>query len=85
MKPGTIVEVDGKEATVVYNGLDGIGVIWGRHVLSQEDKALILQGVGNLEAIDANGPPPESWSNARDRGLLPQAIVKHAVKLEEAS
>lgn len=32
MKPGTLVKLpDGREGTVVYHGLDGYGVKWGRH------------------------------------------------------
>jgi hypothetical protein len=31
MKPGTIVRLpDGREGTVVYNGLIGYGIVWGR-------------------------------------------------------
>ena len=31
MKPGTIIRLpDGREATVVYHGLDGYGIRWGR-------------------------------------------------------
>lgn len=34
MKPGTIVRLpDGRECTVVYNGLDGEGVLFGRHAV----------------------------------------------------
>lgn len=37
MKPGTIIRLsDGREGTVVYHGLDGYGIRWGRHVLSSE-------------------------------------------------
>ena len=32
MKVGTIIELlDGKRGTVVYNGLDGVGIKWGEH------------------------------------------------------
>jgi len=38
MKAGTIIRLpDGREGTVVYNGLDGVGIKWGRHVISIED------------------------------------------------
>lgn len=31
MKPGTFVRLpDGREGTVVYHGLDGYGIMWGR-------------------------------------------------------
>ncbi len=32
MKPGTHIRLpDGRKATVVYNGLDGVGIKWGIH------------------------------------------------------
>lgn len=38
MKFGTkITLADGREATVVYNGLDGVGIKWGHYNLSEED------------------------------------------------
>lgn len=31
---GTIVELpDGRRGTTVYNGLDGVGIKWGKHIL----------------------------------------------------
>ena len=34
MRPGTLVRLpDGREGTVVYHGLDGYGIKWGRHVV----------------------------------------------------
>ena len=38
MKLGThIAMVDGREGTIVYNGLDGVGVKWGLHDPKMED------------------------------------------------
>lgn len=32
MKPGTFVKLpDGRIGTVVYHGLDGYGIMWGKH------------------------------------------------------
>jgi len=32
MRPGTIVKLpDGRVGTVTYHGLDGYGIIWGKH------------------------------------------------------
>ena len=37
-KVGTIVRVpDGRIGTVVYNGLDGIGIKWGEHDVTIDD------------------------------------------------
>lgn len=39
MKQGTIIRLpDGREATVVYNGLDGRGIRWGRSPMNEWDK-----------------------------------------------
>lgn len=38
MTCGTIVRLpDGREGTVVYHQLDGYGIIWGRHVVTEDD------------------------------------------------
>ena len=53
-KPGTIVELpDGERGTVVYNGLDGIGIKWGEH------KVTIEQIKGNGGCFDEK--PLESY------------------------
>lgn len=40
---GDFVEVpDGRVGTVVYNGLDGVGIKWGRLELTVEDRKIIL-------------------------------------------
>lgn len=37
-KPGTIIRLpDGRIATTVYNGLDGVGIKWGRHSVTLAD------------------------------------------------
>ena len=42
---GTIVRLpDGREGTIVYQGLDGAGIKWGRH---EVDKALLVDVSGN--------------------------------------
>ena len=47
MKAGTIIKMeDGRIGTIVYNGLDGEGVKWGRHDVSG------LVGCGNLLPCD---------------------------------
>lgn len=45
MKAGTVVQfTDGRYGTVVYNGLDGVGIKWGRHKVTIDD----LCGSGGL-------------------------------------
>ena len=49
MKPGTVVRLpDGREGTVVYRGLDGYGIRWGRIRLTDEELDAIYQGTGNV-------------------------------------
>lgn len=44
MKAGVIVKLPDKRiGTVVYNGLDGVGIKWGEHKITIED----LEGDGN--------------------------------------
>lgn len=54
---GTIVQLpDGREGTVVFNSLVGIGIKWGRHNPRHED----FEGTtGNTLA--ASAPMPEGW------------------------
>ena len=55
MKAGTIIRLsDGREGTVVYNGLDGKGIRWGRLNLSEQDVADIMQGDGNTVKTSAD-------------------------------
>lgn len=38
MKAGTVILLpDGREGTVVYNGLDGVGIKFGRHAVTAND------------------------------------------------
>lgn len=64
MKPGTIVRLeDGREATVVYHGLDGYGVQFGR---KEVDLDIIKRGNGNLIGPPLDGA--EKW--------FPEMILK---------
>lgn len=37
-RPGTIVRLpDGRIGTTIYNGLDGVGIKWGRHPVTLAD------------------------------------------------
>jgi hypothetical protein len=53
MKPGTIVRLpDGREGTVVFHGLSGYGVKWGRHAVKSSD----FDGtVGDLGLLGVHG------------------------------
>ena len=40
MKAGTIIRLpDGRVGTVVYSGLDGVGIKWGEHRVTLDDVA----------------------------------------------
>jgi len=53
MKVGIVVELpDGRRGTVVYNGLDGVGIKWGEHKVTDDD----IEGVGGLGVIGVNEP-----------------------------
>ena len=65
MKPGTIVRLpDGREGTVVYHGLDGYGIRWGRW---EVDVQAILEGDGNTVRPCPPDYPPT---------LLPEAMLR---------
>lgn len=54
MKAGTIVKfADGRYGTVVYNGLDGVGIKWGQHQVTLDD----LFGSGGM----LNETPPADY------------------------
>lgn len=54
MKAGTIVRFsDGRYGTVVYNGLDGVGIKWGKHRVTMED----IFGSGGM----LNETPPDGY------------------------
>jgi hypothetical protein len=54
MRPGEWVRLpDGREGTVVYSGLDGIGIKWGCHEVTDRD----IEGTGGLFW----GDPPDDY------------------------
>lgn len=63
MKPGTVVRLpDGRVGTVVYHGLDGYGIKWGEHEVTEEE-------LGGGSVFDNRGPPPRyKW--------LPDAMLR---------
>ena len=62
MKAGTIVRLpDGRVGTAVYNGLDGVGIKWGRHSLSEEDLQQIFRGDGNTMIGRDKAPEAFQW------------------------
>ena len=49
MKAGTIIRLpDGREGTVVYHGLGGYGIQWGRIRVTVEDIEEAMQGANTL-------------------------------------
>ena len=49
MKAGTIVRLpDGREGTVVYHGLDGYGIRWGRIAVTLDDITEAAKGANPL-------------------------------------
>lgn len=59
MKLGDIVKVpDGRIGTVVYSGLDGFGIKWGKHLLLEEDRSVIL-GLNPL--FEVKTPEGYNW------------------------
>lgn len=68
MKAGKHVRLpDGREGTVVYNGLDGVGIKWGLHDVTAEQ----IGGNGNLW----NNIPP------RDFEWFPDAMLRKPYKV----
>ena len=71
MKPGTLIRLpDGREGTVVYHGLDGYGIKWGR-VRVDVDAILRTQPLF--------GTAPENWAWSPDamlRDPYPGATVE---------
>jgi hypothetical protein len=58
MKAGTLIRLaDGREGRVVYNGLDGVGIKWGRDPV---DVAAIMRGDGGL--FDEPDPEQLKWA-----------------------
>jgi len=59
---GTIIELpDGRRGTVVYNGLDGVGIKFGEINLTKNDKELISKGVGGLWKLGVREPMPPDF------------------------
>jgi hypothetical protein len=68
MKPGTIVRLpDGREGTVVYKGLDGHGIRWGRITVNAGELYLLHQQ-------DAKGESHDLMPEAMLRDPYPTAI-----------
>jgi len=56
MKAGTIVRLaDGRYGTVVYNGLDGVGIKWGKHKVTADE----IFGSGGC--LTEYPPPGYQW------------------------
>lgn len=73
-KLGTWVKVpDGRIGTVVYNGLDGVGIMWGKKTFSAEEKELILSAC----PLFSSGKP-DDWNEK----FSPQAMLRDK-KLEK--
>jgi hypothetical protein len=59
MKPGTFIRLpDGREGTVVYHGLEGYGIIWGRQIVDVE--AILLTTPLFTNAPTNGCPEPEA-------------------------
>lgn len=68
MKAGTIIQMaDGRIGTVVYNGLDGVGVKWGEHEVTLDD----LSGGNPMKSIGIGSPDPPF-----DYKWLPEAMLR---------
>jgi hypothetical protein len=59
MGPGTIIRLpDGREGTVVFHGLCGYGIKWGRHYPDPSE----FDGTnGDLIKLGIHGREPEQW------------------------
>lgn len=70
MNPGTIVKLpDGREGTVTFNGLMGVGIKWGRHHF---DPAIFKGSVADLGSIGIRGPEQSEELEA----LAPDALLR---------
>jgi len=71
MKPGEVVKLpNGSEGTVVYHGLDGYGIKWGRRELSMREIEILKTGTADLFRI---GVAHVTMPNAMD--LAPDAML----------
>ena len=68
-RPGTIVKLaDGRIGTTVYNGLDGVGIKWGRHDPQTKD----FEGTsGNCVEVAQDSP-----ARAHDWAWMPDAMLR---------
>jgi len=58
MKAGTHVRLpDGREGTVVYNGLDGVGIKWGIYAVTMEE----IGGDSGLFRDSPRSPAEFNW------------------------
>jgi len=72
MKAGTIIKFpDGREATVVYRGLDGEGIIWGRRKLTPGDMEILKNGHSGI-----CGMPRDAMMQAEEAGLVVEAMLR---------
>lgn len=68
MKAGTIVQIpDGRVGTVVYNGLDGVGIKWGRHSVTLEQ----ITEAAKIESLEwePEAMLRDSYPHAREVGM----------------
>lgn len=70
MKLGDYIKVpDGRVGTIVYNGIDGIGIVWGQHKLTKEDQDQIM---GLCPLLNQKIPDDYKWTvqaMLRDKSL----------------
>lgn len=82
MKLGTQIRLeDGREATVVYNSLIGVGITWGLHDPDPKD----FEGTNGNTTSDENVPEDfqwepeailrEPWSTCKECGFPPDTCV----------
>ena len=65
MKAGTIVRLpDGREGTVVYNSLDGVGIRWGR--IDVDEDVLNAGGGGLFRGAET----------AAEWAMIPEAMLR---------
>ena len=61
MRPGTIIKLaDGRVGTVVYQGLDGVGIKWGRHAVTLNE--IMGHGCAAIGVDDGDVPDDYEWS-----------------------
>jgi len=72
MKAGTIIKLpDGRIGTIVYNGLDGEGIKWGKHNITIHD----IIGNGNTTHGAEIAPTNYDW--------FPDAMLRDVYSLAE--